>query len=644
MINDTLSFVNVESNMTIRKIIAILLGAVVFFVIFIFALSKLDDSSKKMSIVKKNEQYIVNADFIGIGSTISAEFVIDNIKVEEVSVWIDGTEMKDDRVDNVVYYKENGKYYKRIFDGPVKAKWFGAIGDGIQDDTDALQKILDSDYPNIALDEGKTYLVTKNYTLQGFPNNDQPCLLIRDKSSLVLDGNKSKIIVKQHAQGILEIQKSNTVIVKNLTVIGAGEFPPIDGETGYGEKGIKGKGYHTSGFWGYYKNNSKNTAMEYRGGFKGKYQQYRGHNRTAPTWGEWNGGFIGNVSYGILIHNGCKDIILENCKAENFNYVGLAVGHNGDFYPKDLQYQQSTNVVFRNCQSNNNYSAGFHSMDVDGFKLVNSKADNSGHPDATPAHAANDPGYGYTARGSFRYTKNAVIENSIFTNNKRKGLDVHAGKSITFRGNSIANSNACGIFAAWTNASQPAIDIFIINNRVENCGMGNGSLGAIYVGASASTAESEKYLNAIVRGNTISNYSGSAIRARYGNTIVISDNIINNSIKGYGPNLSAILVMGQNGQALAHSVDVLNNRIKDNNGNIKRGIQVSNARDVNVEGNEMIYGADIESALLVTGGKNVYVNQNKVSLSGKGIEESVPEAVRSSSKLVTEAQSLMNTR
>src|SRR5690606_17846634 len=116
----------------------------------------------------------------------------------------------------------------------------------------------------ISLEKGKTYLVSKNIKLKGFPNNDQPCLLIDDKHEFVFDGSDSKLVVREHAQGILEIQRSSNGLVKNLFVLGSGNFPPIDGETGYSEKGIEGKGYYTSGFWGYYKNNSKNTAEEYR--------------------------------------------------------------------------------------------------------------------------------------------------------------------------------------------------------------------------------------------------------------------------------------------------------------------------------------------------------------------------------------------
>jgi len=62
--------------------------------------------------------------------------------VTKVTTWFDGTTMNDSKVDNIIYFKNpvslGGGYSKRDYDGGVDAKWFGAKGDGIADDTSAL--------------------------------------------------------------------------------------------------------------------------------------------------------------------------------------------------------------------------------------------------------------------------------------------------------------------------------------------------------------------------------------------------------------------------------------------------------------------------------------------------------------------------
>jgi Pectate lyase superfamily protein len=57
----------------------------------------------------------------------------------------------------------SGRRWKRVFDGAVSVKWFGAVGDGVTDDTAAIQAALNSGVLQIYFPEG-TYLF-KNLTI-----------------------------------------------------------------------------------------------------------------------------------------------------------------------------------------------------------------------------------------------------------------------------------------------------------------------------------------------------------------------------------------------------------------------------------------------------------------------------------------------
>lgn len=71
-------------------------------------------------------------------------------------------------VDNegTVLVDVNGKRYKRIYSGAINARWFGAKGDGIQDDAAALQAAIDAGPGTILLPRG-TYRITVPLSLHG---------------------------------------------------------------------------------------------------------------------------------------------------------------------------------------------------------------------------------------------------------------------------------------------------------------------------------------------------------------------------------------------------------------------------------------------------------------------------------------------
>jgi hypothetical protein len=60
-------------------------------------------------------------------------------------------------VDGVIVLEKSGRLYKRVFNGFINVAWFGAKGDGITDDSQAVQKALNTGY-SVQFNKG-VYLV-----------------------------------------------------------------------------------------------------------------------------------------------------------------------------------------------------------------------------------------------------------------------------------------------------------------------------------------------------------------------------------------------------------------------------------------------------------------------------------------------------
>lgn len=65
------------------------------------------------------------------------------VNYEIVSTWVDGSDMDDSKVDGVIYRKRGDEYLKLCYTDRVNAKWFGAKGNGTNDDTKSIQSAID---------------------------------------------------------------------------------------------------------------------------------------------------------------------------------------------------------------------------------------------------------------------------------------------------------------------------------------------------------------------------------------------------------------------------------------------------------------------------------------------------------------------
>ncbi|ALY08079.1 pectate lyase superfamily protein [Bacillus phage vB_BhaS-171] len=476
----------------------------------------------------------------------------------------------------------------------------GALGDGVMDDTLAIQSILDNlqDGDEVVIPFGE-YLVNKNTALLDFPNNDQPCLLLRGKKNIRILAHGATFKTNTHGQGVLELQLCENVVIEGLKVEGHGSFPALDGTTGRGEKGTSTAGYPTQQQWGFYKNNAADL----------------GH-------GSFGGGYIGNAGIGIMIHRGCKNIRFIRCEAAGFNYSGFGVGHNGDYNPTFLNYADSENILFENCIGTDNYSSNFHFLAVDGGKLVNCVSERAGHPNALYTHDAVDPGYGVTLIGSdWSNSKNVEILNSTFKDDKRKGIDVHGGDGVRIHGNRVENAIMSGIFAKSTSVNMPVKNVSIEGNTVVNSSYHAQSFGAILIGGlnGVNYSKANAYFNGIVSKNKLINCGNGIICSPY-DTLEIS----NNTVDGVD-NRATVPFEGIRAGTLASAEKNYNGNIKGNivnsrgNALMTQGVTVRYLQEGHVNDNIIILENDAAgTGLYLVACENVNAVDNYAKLLNNG--------------------------
>ena len=143
----------------------------------------------------------------------------------------------------------NTNRWKRVFDGTVNVKWFGAIGDGATDDTMAIQACINSG-ANVYVPAGR-YNITSDLTCSGniFIHGDGQngsCFIMLGTSSFLYNGgdassrwNTSQISLNKLSflvngisnKNVIDIRYTNgtgntekTVFIKEVKVQGTGPF------------------------------------------------------------------------------------------------------------------------------------------------------------------------------------------------------------------------------------------------------------------------------------------------------------------------------------------------------------------------------------------------------------------------------------
>ena len=145
----------------------------------------------------------------------------EDVNYRKTTVWKDGTTMNDAKADGVIYIKKGVDFYRREFQF-LNIKWFGVKGDGVTDDTVAIQKAIDFQKNN---GNGWSGNIASQKIF--FPSG---IYIVSDSlniyNSLLIEGeSKSSVIIEMadNAKNIFnysEVQTyvNNSVAIKNLTL------------------------------------------------------------------------------------------------------------------------------------------------------------------------------------------------------------------------------------------------------------------------------------------------------------------------------------------------------------------------------------------------------------------------------------------
>lgn len=367
---------------------------------------------------------------------------------------------------------------------------FGAVGDGLADDTLAVQACFDAATGDIDLG-GKTYLVRKNAALastypteQDFSDgsyNFSPCTALVGKQGITVRNGHLKTNI--HGMDVLALVNCQNVSISGVRVSGPGIFPAIDTPTGYAEKGYPDYGYNTVGGVNLLgPNNSVNSSMYNTGAFNGVYGQFPSYDSVGnPTgsyqssWGTFLGGYIGSWGCGIKIQRACKSIIIEGCKISGFNYAGVGLGIRNIASPDLADYPNESDVpegiIISKNTITNCYSNGIGVLC--GYKMgyFDNVINNIGHPNGDDnLNASFDPGYGI-GHGRNRRIRNITASRNFVFNCRRKCIDFHGGGQLIITDNFCLEHGVVGIYAkcgpGWAPNYEP-YNLIIANNYVRS--------------------------------------------------------------------------------------------------------------------------------------------------------------------------------
>lgn len=129
--------------------------------------------------------------------------------------------------------------WKRVYSGAVNVKWFGAVGDGITDDTVAIQNAIDTS--NIYIPKASGYLISSTINVTHNIKSDSKTPIIQSTTSDMFNVLSSVIIENISLLGNYSIGSGIILSSNNITVINS-KFSGFGDATLSAGCGIKSNG------------------------------------------------------------------------------------------------------------------------------------------------------------------------------------------------------------------------------------------------------------------------------------------------------------------------------------------------------------------------------------------------------------------
>jgi len=366
-----------------------------------------------------------------------------------------------------------------IFDGwvrqdnqPINVKWGGAVGDGIIDDTLAIQKCFNAmpDNSGLILNDGEFLIASKDPQSLGYNVGiSTTCFFVRGKNNITIEGNV-KIIVDDYITPIQFVDCSN-ITVKGINIVGYGQNNPA---------------------WDGLNSETSCHLLRFGGGT------------------ENSGGGLDDVNT-----NACLTVVVDDVRAEQSTRYGIS-------------FETCTNIIVSNSFSGNNDWSGVTLWSVDRAIIKNNTFRNMND------HGTGGNSYGVSCSRTqnTNYCSNIQILGNYVEDTKWEGIDTHGGINIVISDNIIYNGanglqkrNASIAIVSNSSGEEPT-NIVIDNNIIFNDEDNNEeSFGVIVFGNASDYPCSE----ITVSNNNIYGHRKDGIRLSSVDNAIISDNIIHHN-------------------------------------------------------------------------------------------------------------------
>ena len=238
--------------------------------------------------------------------------------------------------------------YSMIAAAPINVADKGAVGDGVTNDTVAIQAAFDavsSTGGTVVFDPGKTYMIDGSYlpiqTLFGG---------VKPKSGTIIQGNNAKLkVITSSSTGycVLNLNAVNNIVVNDLN---------IEGDVGrhIGTTGEFGHGLMVMGCDNVSLNNLFITLCWGDGVLFSEYVHVNGNTNVDVT----NSEFVDNRRQGISIID-LRNGSFIGCSFSKTGFTAAISPASGVDIEPDYVGAQGSNITFVSCTFNNNNSHGF---------------------------------------------------------------------------------------------------------------------------------------------------------------------------------------------------------------------------------------------------------------------------------------------